>query len=296
MSRKIFLSALFILYTCLTSLSQGKKFLYYLDDKFEATHKSKATFTGTGTKEDGLIMLQIVDNKTNQTIIVEHYTDSSLSVSQGLSQSFFNNGIKESEGNYDNNKKNGVWVKWDNTGRVVDSSLYDHDKKISSTTFSYYKQGKNYRYDDFKTDKMHEIHYNDSGKVRSEVLFTGNSGVVKRYNKEGVKIDTVFSREEVEASFPGGDAAWSRYIRDVIMQNIDAITRDKQSGTCRVRFIVDKDGNVKNPEALTMKGSVLAEVAVKALKNGPKWRPAIQYGKPVNAYREQPVTFTIQNN
>ena len=44
-----------------------------------------------------------------------------------------------------------------------------------------------------------------------------------------------------------------------------------------------------------MKGSILTDVAVKAFKNAPSWNPAIQYGRPVNAYREQPVTFTIQD-
>ena len=294
MTRKSFLLVVLIFCTCYTSFSQGKRFLYYFDDKLQAVKKSKATFTGTGTMEGGLMILQIVDNKTNQALIVEHYTDSSLAVSQGLSQWFYPSGLKELEGNYDNNKKNGLWKKWDKSGRLVDSTIYDHDQKISSTTFKYYKNGRSYRYEDFKNNKMQETHI-DSGKVTMEAAFSGNTGIVKSYTKEGVKTDTVFSREVSEASFPGGDAAWARFIKDVMVKNIDAITRDNQSGTCRVRFIVDKEGNIKDPQVLTMKGSVLADVAVDALKNGPRWKPAIQYGKPVNAYREQPVTFTIQN-
>jgi len=45
-----------------------------------------------------------------------------------------------------------------------------------------------------------------------------------------------------------------------------------------------------------MQGSVLAEVAVNAIRNGPKWIPAEQYGRKVNAFREQPVSFTVQEN
>ena len=294
MIHKSFLSVIIIFCTCFTSFSQDKKFVYYFNDKFEPSSKSKASYTGTGIKEDGLVTLQIVNNKNNQIIIVEHYIDSSLAVSQGLFQSFFNNGLKESEGDYDNNQKNGLWRVWDNKGRLVDSTIYDHDKKISAVTYRYNKTGKTYRFEDFKNDKMHEAHYIDSGKIGSEVFFTGSTGILKNYNKDGVKIDTVFSRDEIEASFPGGDAAWARYIKNEIEKNIDAIVRDNQSGVCRVRFIVDKDGNVKNAEALTMKGSVLADVAVNALKNGPKWNPAVQYGRKVNAYREQPVTFSIK--
>jgi protein TonB len=40
-----------------------------------------------------------------------------------------------------------------------------------------------------------------------------------------------------------------------------------------------------------MKGTKLAEVAVNAIRNGPKWIPAQQNGRQVNAYRLQPVTL-----
>ncbi len=107
--------------------------------------------------------------------------------------------------------------------------------------------------------------------------------------------DKVFTKVEIEASFPGGDGGWTRYVTKAIQGNIDELTEAGESGTCRVRFIVSKDGTVSNVEALTMKGSKLAEVAVNAIRKGPAWKPAQQNGRFVNAYREQPVTFTIQD-
>lgn len=107
--------------------------------------------------------------------------------------------------------------------------------------------------------------------------------------------DKVFTKVEIEASFPGGDGGWARYVKKAIEGNIDELTDAGESGTCRVRFIVSKDGSVSSVEALTMKGSKLAEIAVNAIRKGPKWTPAQQNGRHVNAYREQPVTFTIQD-
>jgi periplasmic protein TonB len=49
---------------------------------------------------------------------------------------------------------------------------------------------------------------------------------------------------------------------------------------------------VSDVQATTMKGSKLAEVAVNAIRKGPKWIPAQQNGRMVNAYRLQPVTLT----
>jgi periplasmic protein TonB len=102
--------------------------------------------------------------------------------------------------------------------------------------------------------------------------------------------DKVFTKVEIEASFPGGPGAWARYVQRAIESDIDEFT-DQDYGTCIVRFIVDKTGKVSDVEATTMKGTKLAEVAVNAIRKGPNWIPAEQNGRYVNAYRLQPVTL-----
>ena len=102
--------------------------------------------------------------------------------------------------------------------------------------------------------------------------------------------DKVFTKVEIDASFPGGADAWTKYVRNAIEANMDEFT-ESDYGTCIVRFIVDKTGKVSNVEAITMKGSKLAEVATNIIRKGPKWIPAQQNGRQVNAYRLQPVTF-----
>ncbi|MGN6247519.1 MAG: energy transducer TonB [Ginsengibacter sp.] len=102
--------------------------------------------------------------------------------------------------------------------------------------------------------------------------------------------DKVFTKVEIEAQFPGGAQAWQRYVSQAITRHIDEFG-ESDYGTCVVRFIVDKTGTVSQVEATTMKGSKLAEVAVNAIRNGPKWVPAQQNGRYVNAYRLQPVTL-----
>ena len=103
--------------------------------------------------------------------------------------------------------------------------------------------------------------------------------------------DKVFTKVEIEASFPGGLSGWTKYVTKAINADIDEISEDGNFGTCVVRFIVDKNGNVSEVEATTMKGTKLAQVAVNAIRKGPKWTPAQQNGRFVNAYRLQPVTL-----
>lgn len=103
---------------------------------------------------------------------------------------------------------------------------------------------------------------------------------------------TIFIKVDVEAQFPGGENAWNSYVMKTIEKKIDKLVKDKKSfGTCEMQFIVSKDGSLSNIEALTLKNSLLAKLLTDALKKSPKWLPAEQSGKPVNAWRRQKVTF-----
>ena len=118
----------------------------------------------------------------------------------------------------------------------------------------------------------------------------GGSQVLEVPKKSTDDDGTLFIHVEIEAKFSGN---WNSYLQKEIEKNIDELTEAGLSGTCIVRFVVSKDGSVSNVEAITMKGTKLAEVAVNAIRKGPKWIPAIQNGVPVNAYRQQPVTLKI---
>ncbi|HSN61607.1 MAG TPA: energy transducer TonB [Ferruginibacter sp.] len=115
---------------------------------------------------------------------------------------------------------------------------------------------------------------------------------------EAPKIDyesTVFNKVEIEAEYPGGSAAWAKYLRN----NLDANTpvdngASEGTYTVVVRFIVSKDGSISDVVAETKHGYGMEAEAMKIIKKGPKWTPAQQNGRMVNAYRRQPITFVVQ--
>lgn len=289
-----------LLFSSTLCLSQTKRFLYYFDKEFNLIPKAQSVFTGIGTNENGLLKLSLYSNETNEIVAVEHFTDSSLQLQQGLFQSYYSNSFPEREGNYLDGNEEGLWKRWDTLGRTVDSSIYSNGKKIMQTEFNYNNKGilSSVIMNDIKADRLKKTFYNDTtGQVVSEVDFTGQKGTVKTY-KDGVlaNADTVFSRNEVEASFPGGDAAWTKYIIRQIQRYGDEIIKTGEEGTCRVRFIIDGEGNVTDVKAINMEDSQLAKIAVKIVSKSPKWVPASQYGRRVKAFREQPVSFQIANN
>ncbi|HRN48332.1 MAG TPA: energy transducer TonB [Niabella sp.] len=61
-----------------------------------------------------------------------------------------------------------------------------------------------------------------------------------------------------------------------------------------VQFIVDKEGDVSDVKPLTHVGHGMEQEAVRVIKNSGRWKPAIQNGREVKAYRRQPITFQIQ--
>ena len=109
--------------------------------------------------------------------------------------------------------------------------------------------------------------------------------------------DKIFTKVENEAAFPGGEAAWRRYLE----KNLNASTpvdNGAPEGTYQVivRFIVSKDGSISDVQAESKHGYGMEDEAVKIIKKGPKWQPALQNGRNVNAYRRQPITFVVQEN
>jgi len=107
--------------------------------------------------------------------------------------------------------------------------------------------------------------------------------------------DKVFTKVENEAEFPGGNAAWARYLEKAL-GGFNPADDGAAPGKYQVivKFIVSKDGSISNVEAETNHGSGMEAQAIKAIKNGPKWKPALQNGRNVNAYRRQPVTFIVE--
>lgn len=104
------------------------------------------------------------------------------------------------------------------------------------------------------------------------------------------KDDEPLKTPEIQASFPGGNAAWQKYLTRKISSQLDD-PDEKDFGTVSVRFVVDTNGRVSNVTALNMINSSLAEVAVNAIRKGPDWLPAKQNGRYVKAYRTQPITL-----
>ena len=105
----------------------------------------------------------------------------------------------------------------------------------------------------------------------------------------------IFDKVEIEASFKGGESAWRKYLERNLNPNTP-VDNGAPEGTYTVwvQFIVDKEGAISDVKALSNHGYGMEEEAVKVIRKGPAWVAAIQNGRPVKAYRKQPITFIVQ--
>jgi hypothetical protein len=105
----------------------------------------------------------------------------------------------------------------------------------------------------------------------------------------------IYDSVEIEASYRGETKAWLQYLEkncngQVATENGAPVGRY----TTITQFVVDKDGKLSEFASLTKLGYGMEQEVIRVLRLSGAWSPAIQNGKPVKAYRRQPITFVVE--
>ncbi len=133
----------------------------------------------------------------------------------------------------------------------------------------------------------------DNGMVVPPQVLDGNKGIIE-LKKETIEDNTPFLKVEIDAEYPGGSGAW----RSFLERNLRASTPADNGATpgtytVIIQFVVDKNGGVSELQAMTHVGWGMEQEAIRVIRKSGKWKPAIQNGKFVTAYRKQPITFLV---
>lgn len=106
-------------------------------------------------------------------------------------------------------------------------------------------------------------------------------------------IGQVFAIVEEMPEFPGGDIALRKFISNSIKYPVMAQENDIQ-GKVYTRFVVGKDGYVKNASIARGVDPLLDKEALRVINTLPKWKPGKQKGVAVNVSYTVPINFTLQ--
>jgi TonB family protein len=103
-------------------------------------------------------------------------------------------------------------------------------------------------------------------------------------------ISKVLQTADKMPSFPGGELGLRKYIASVVRYPVEALKNGKE-GTVYVNFIVDTDGNVRNPKVIRTVDPYLDEEAIRIVGSLPKWIPGVQDGNKVCVGYTVPIKF-----
>lgn len=144
---------------------------------------------------------------------------------------------------------------------------------------------------DTKIDVITQEGIKDVGIVVPVQIDEGKKVIEEKKDDDENKI---FEKVEIEASFKGGESAWRKYLERNLNANTP-VDNGAPEGTYTViiQFVVDRDGTISDVKPLTKRGYGMEDEAMRVIKRGPPWEPAIQNGRKVKAYRKQPITFIV---
>jgi len=102
----------------------------------------------------------------------------------------------------------------------------------------------------------------------------------------------IFTAVEKEPGFPGGLAAFGKYLGKNI--HYPAVARENNTqGRVIVTFVCERDGSLTDVKVVRGIGDGCDEEAIRVIKNSPKWTPGIQNGRPVRVQYSVPIAFTL---
>jgi TonB family protein len=165
----------------------------------------------------------------------------------------------------------GPVVRYAENGTIEDSAYYD---KLGSMVYGY--------------------HYHVNGKLAGKFLLPegAKEPEMEGYDEEGKRIKNyIFLRE---AQFKGGNQKWIAFLTKSLSTEFTTKSNTEEHKRVVVEFIVDKSGYVVETKVFESSGnSAMDADAVRTIQSSPQWIPAIQFNKPVNAYRRQPLTYVL---
>ena len=196
---KLLLSILLLSYVqC--SFAQADTIVYYFDKAYNITVPDSAMYIGYGVQSGA--KFDFYNHVFKSGILVEHshYTDSSLAIHNGLSETFYRSGVAESKGIYKNNLPDGLWLYWDNAGNLTDSTVSENGKKLLINSWTY-KVGllESYVYGDKKNHVEGRTTYAGNGNKTLEIKTIAGSGYYKKFYPNGkLSLSRVIEKDKVK--------------------------------------------------------------------------------------------------
>jgi len=131
--------------------------------------------------------------------------------------------------------------------------------------------------------------------IEAQISDSTNTRQISLTDSTDVNDTAIYTSVDTVASFPGGKAAWNNYAG----KNLDAtvgLINGAKFGKYNViiKFVVMKDGTLKDFQPVTKCGHGFEEEVIRVLKLSPRWQPAKKNNLKVNSLVKQSQMFSIE--
>jgi TonB family protein len=177
---------------------------------------------------------------------------------------------------HDGTIRNGRFCIYNTFGNLDSTGVFDHDKKNGP----FIKLGSITK---DSIEFLRQYEYVQDSLVKFTDLVAEN----KKKKTE----DTTHSKE---SEYPGGMEQWRSYLVNNLKYPERAFKKDIQ-GKVRICFLVNTEGEIKDPFIEKSVEYSLDLESLKLIKNSGKWVPGEKDGLPVTTYKIQPVNYKLEN-
>lgn len=255
---------------------------------------------------DGSTRVRLYYPDKYQCIQETTYAPNDNTVLHGTYKEWWDDGYKKTDGNYVDGKKADKWsyynlkdgllnseVNYKNDKKEGQEIFYDNEKIKSSYSYQYgVKEGDFIVYDSLGT-------VTNQGIYKSDTIFS-QSLQVESMDAENFKIvqempmfDPCTEVSEMEARKTCAQKKMLIFIYSNLKYPADARERDIE-GTARIRYIVEKDGSIKDISVIRGVCSSIEKECIRVIEAMPKWVPGMQNGEPVKVQFNLPIKFKLQ--
>jgi protein TonB len=147
--------------------------------------------------------------------------------------------------------------------------------------------------EDTKIGTVNQEGEKDQGLITAPLVETKSTGVVQAPKQEE-DYDKVYTVVEIPAEFPGGREAWTKYLERNLNRDLP-IENGAPAGkyVVTLSFIVDKNGLISDVQSQNDPGYGTKDEAIRVIKKGPNWKPAVQNGRNVIYRHIQNIIFVV---
>ena len=229
---------------------------------------------------------------------------------EGTYISYYENGNKKKTSTFDDGKIVGYETTFYPNGQLYNIVQYNTDnksllKECHDTTGKVLAENGNGHWIDYKNDSFNK--YYTEGEVingLAEGEWKGrvdDSTIVIRNCKNGEIISasvldnsgkTIYAGLDMVPEFPGGVKGFGKFLAKNIKYPSAARVMGIQ-GRVIISFVCEKDGTLNDLYLARSIGGGCDEEALRVIKLSPRWKPGIQYGKPVRVVYSVPIAFTL---